>query len=433
MRKQIKFLSFLIIIKSMERKTIFYIAFAAILGGIMGSLFTAGSFAVSASTVSLQDIISRFFGGYSPASTSTIGEHASLYVPTVDYEEKIISAVERSEPGVVSVIISKLVPVVEQCSYDPFGDLPPELRPFFGGDSGFTVPCEKGRELQEVGGGSGFVIDKSGLIVTNKHVVFDTKAEYTVLTNDGKKHKAEVLARDPALDLAVLKIQANGLNPLKLGDSDAVKLGQTVIAIGNALGEFRNTVSVGAISGLSRNITAGSGGKVENIEGLIQTDAAINPGNSGGPLLNLKGEIIGINTAVAQGAENIGFAIPINQAKRAINSIEKHGRIIVSYLGVRYIVLNEERAKKEERITTHGALVRGGEDGPAVIKDSPAAKAGVLAEDIILELNSTPVTETRSLSGLIQEHQVGETITLKILRGEKELELKVILEERPAL
>lgn len=419
----------------MDKKIILYITLAAILGGVVGSLVTGGSFMASAGTAaSLKDIIGNLFKGYFPSlnsGTSTVAEHVQSYVPVVDYEEKIISAVERTKPGVVSVIISKLVPIIEQCPYDPFGDVPPELRPFFGGGSDFTVPCEKGSKKQEVGGGSGFIIDKNGLIVTNKHVVSDTKADYTVVTNDGKKYNAQVLARDPVLDLAILKIKASGLTSLTLGDSDALKLGQSVIAIGNALGEFKNTVSVGVVSGLSRNITAGGGGVEENIEGVIQTDAAINPGNSGGPLLNLKGEVIGMNTAIAAGAQNIGFAIPINQAKRAINSVNKNGRIIVPYLGVRYTTLNEESAKKEGLSLTSGALVRGGADGPGVVKGSPADKAGVLAEDVILEINGIPITETRSLSGLIQEHQVGDTIRVKILRNDKEITLAVTLEEKP--
>lgn len=420
----------------MKRKVVLYLVLALILSGMTGALLIAASLEADTNSASVRDSISNFFRGYFPTiyhTTSTVVERETVYIPAVDYEEKIISAVERTEPGVVSVIISKLVPVIEECPYDPFGGLPPEFRPFFGDDFGFSVPCEKGTRKQEVGGGSGFVISTDGMIVTNKHVVADTKAEYTVLTNDGKKHEAEVLARDPVLDLAILKTKARSLKPLVIGNSDSMKLGQTVIAIGNSLGEFRNTVSVGVVSGLSRNITASGGGTVENIEGLIQTDAAINPGNSGGPLLNLKGEVIGINTAVASGAENIGFAIPINQAKRAINSVNKHGRIIVPYLGVRYILLNEERAKKEGLAVNYGALIRGGEDGPGVMKNSPAAKAGILAEDVILEINGVRVTENRTPSTLIQERQVGEAITLKILRGGKELKLTAIIEERPSL
>jgi len=227
-------------------------------------------------------------------------------------EDAVISAVKETSPAVVSIIISKNLPIYEQCYVNPFGDLFP----------GFQIPqiCQKGTQLQEIGGGSGFIISKDGLILTNKHVVSDAAAEYTVLTNHGEKYPAKVLSLDTDQDLAVIKINVTkesttSLSAVVLGDSDNLQIGQTVIAIGNALGEFRNTVSVGVVSGLDRTITASGGGVTETIKNLIQTDAAINSGNSGGPLLNLKGEVIGINTAMASGAENIGFAIPINKAK----------------------------------------------------------------------------------------------------------------------
>lgn len=347
------------------------------------------------------------------------------------HERAIIKAVEEVSPSVVSVIISKDLPVMEQCPYNPWADLPQEFQQFFGGGFNMTQPCQKGTKKQEVGGGSGFVISEDGLILTNKHVVSDEKAEYTVLTNDGQKYIAKVLARDAAQDLAVLKISATGLKPVKLGDSDSLKLGQTAIAIGNALGEFRNTVSTGVISGLMRKITASDGiGSTEDLDGLIQTDAAINPGNSGGPLLNLKGEVIGINTAIVSGAQSVGFAIPINKAKNDIVSVKKNGKIVTPYLGVRYIIINDQMAEKENLSVKTGALIRGSQDGPGVVKDSPAAKAGLQAEDIILELNGVKVNETNTLSSLIQKYQVGDKINLKILRDGKEIDISVTLEER---
>lgn len=369
-----------------------------------------------------------------------IGEEKKIETPKTEtvpydsadaYEEAIVKAVEEASPSVVSIIISKDLPVIEQCPYDPFGNLPEEFRQFFQGGLGFTQPCQKGTKKQEVGGGSGFVISADGLILTNKHVVVDEKAEYTVLTNDGKKYDAKVLARDSVQDLAILRISVGGLKPLKIGDSDPIKLGQTAIAIGNALGEFRNTVSVGVISGLFRKITASDGsGRAENLEGLIQTDAAINPGNSGGPLLNLKGEVIGINTAIVSGAQSVGFAIPINKAKRDIESVKKSGKILIPYLGVRYLVIDDEMAEKEKLSVKRGALVRGNEDGPGVIKDSPAAKAGVQAEDIIMEVNGVKIDENNSLGELIQKYQVGDKINVKILREGKEKNAEVLLEER---
>jgi len=196
---------------------------------------------------------------YKNSAAMTTENNISLYQPAIDYEQAVVDAVKKTSPAVVSIIISKNVPVVEQCPYNPFGDLPPEFQQFFGnGSSDFTEPCDTGKtQLQEVGGGSGFIISSDGLILTNKHVIADTSASYTVLMNDGTKYDAKVLARDPVQDFAVVKISAAGLPTVTLGDSNSLALGQTAIAIGNALGEFSNTVSVGVISGLSRTVTAG--------------------------------------------------------------------------------------------------------------------------------------------------------------------------------
>jgi serine protease Do len=250
-----------------------------------------------------------------PQATST-----PSYIP-VGNEAQVINTVKTNSPAVVAITISKYVPIIEQCPYNPFSNLPPEFQQFFGQNLQFYQPCQKGTKLQEVGGGSGFIISGDGVILTNKHVVADTAAEYTVFTNDGKKYPAKVLTRDSDIDIAVIKISASQLPTIKLGDSDLIEVGQSVVAIGNALGEFRNTVNVGVISGLSRDITASGGGVTEKIHNVIQTDASINPGNSGGPLLNLRGEVVGINTAIAQGAQSISFAIPINQVKEIISNI----------------------------------------------------------------------------------------------------------------
>lgn len=358
-----------------------------------------------------------------------------LYKPVIDYEQAVTDAVEKASPSVVSIIISKDLPVIEQCPYNPYSDLPQEFQQFFGEQFQFSQPCQSGKtQRQEIGGGSGFVISKDGLVATNKHVVFDSAASYTVLTNDGEKYDAEILAQHPTLDIAILKIKvpAEGLRVPTLGDSDSIKLGQTVIVIGNALGEFRNTVSVGVVSGLSRTVTAGGEGiGEETIEGVIQTDAAINPGNSGGPLLNLKGEVIGINTAMVSGAQNIGFALPINQVKKAIESVKATGKISVSYLGVRFLTITEDLAQKEKLPVENGVLLRGNADGPAVLPDSPAQKAGLQAEDIITEFNGEKIDQNHSLTYLIQKYNVGEKISLKILRNEKEMTLQATLEERP--
>ena len=235
--------------------------------------------------------------------------------------EQVTRAIKPAAPAVVAIIISKNVPIIEQCPYDPFSSLPPEFRQFFGQGMQFYQPCQKGTKLQEVGGGSGFIVSNDGVILTNKHVVQDKTAEYTVFTNDGKKYPAKILARDPNMDIAIVKIEASNLPKLKLGNSDSIQVGQIAIAIGNALGEFKNTVNMGIVSGLSREITASGGGMTETIYNVIQTDASINSGNSGGPLLNLRGEVMGINTAIAQNAQSIGFAIPVNQVKKIVNDI----------------------------------------------------------------------------------------------------------------
>lgn len=413
-----------------NKKNLYILGVLALIGAFAGIIFVSRP----AQANIFQDLFNNLKSAFSQpviqTQTPLPSAPAQPYQSTDTHEQAVISSIEKASPAVVSIIISKNVPIIEQCPYNPFFDLPKEFQQFFGGGFEFSQPCQRGTRLQEVGGGSGFIISADGMILTNKHVVLEKDASYTVLTNDGKKYDAKVLAQDPALDLAVVKISASGLPVVRLGDSDSVKLGQTAIAIGNALGEFRNTVSVGVISGLARTITASGGGQTETIEGVLQTDAAINQGNSGGPLLNLKGEVIGINTAMVSGAQNIGFAIPINKAKRAIDSVQRSGRIIAPYLGVRYILISPDLAEKEKLQVSNGALLRGTSDGPAVEPKSPAFKAGLLAEDIVLEINGEKIDANHSLASLIQKYGVGDKIKLKVLRGGQEKNLEATLEER---
>lgn len=358
-----------------------------------------------------------------------IGEQSKLaqpYVSKIDYEEVIIAAVKSASPSVVSIIISKNVPIIEQEFINPFG----ENSPF-----GFLVPqqIQKGTKYQEVGAGSGFIVSEDGLVLTNKHVVLDKAADYVVFTNDGKKYSAKVLALDPVQDLAIIKIQDNQKFPaIKIGDSHGIQIGQGAIAIGNALGEFRNTVSVGVISGLGRTISAsGSGGFSETLEDVIQTDAAINPGNSGGPLLNLKGEVVGINVAMANDADSIGFAIPIDVAKRDIDQIIKTNKITYPFLGVRYVLVDEAVKQKYNLSVDYGALVLKGENGePALTKNSAADKAGIQEKDVILEFNGEKITKDNSMKKIIAKYNAGDTVTLKVLRTGKEMDIGVALGER---
>lgn len=359
------------------------------------------------------------------------------YIPQTTQEEAIIKVVKETSPAVVSIVISKDVPILEEYFYNPFEGMP--------GTPEFLIPQyrQKGTQKQEIGGGTGFIVSSDGLILTNKHVVLDPEAEYTVFTNDGKKFPAKVLAKDPVQDLALIKIsQEGGLNEkgefvtksfptVRLGDSSNLQIGQTVIAIGNALGEFRNTVSVGVISGLSRTISASGGGLVETLEDIIQTDAAINKGNSGGPLLNLKGEVIGVNTAIALEAQNIGFTIPINKAKRDIEQVKKSGEIVYPFLGVRYVLVNEAIKEKNNLLVDYGALVMKGDQGEvAVTSGSAAEKAGLKEGDIILYFNDEKITTDNSLAKIISDYNPGDKVVLKILRNKQEKNIEVVLGER---
>lgn len=346
----------------------------------------------------------------------------------VEEDSAVIDVVEKSSPAVVSIIVSKDVPRVQDFFSDPF-DFPGFINPFEGRRNGDG----NGTEKKKIGGGSGFIVTGDGIIVTNKHVVEDVSAEYTVITNDDKEYSAKVLAKDPVNDIALVKIEGENFPTLGMGDSDTLKIGQTAIAIGNSLGEFSNTVSKGIISGLKRNVTAsGSLGEAENLKNIIQTDAAINPGNSGGPLLNIDGEVIGVNVAVAQGAENIGFAIPVNQIKKVIEQVKSTGKITTPYIGIRYIPVNAALQKNNSLPYNYGALVLRGErlTDFAVIPGSPADKAGIVENDIILEISGTKVDEENGVADLIAKHNVGDEITLKVWHKGETKEVKVRLEER---
>lgn len=276
--------------------------------------------------------------------------------------------------------------------------------------------------------GSGIVISSDGLIMTNKHVVESNQVSYSVVTSDGTIYKdAEVLARDPYNDIAFIKVKARGLKPAKLSDRSDYVVGQRVVAIGNALGQFQNTATEGIVSGFGRSIQAeGGDGSTETLTNLIQTDAAINPGNSGGPLVTTAGEVIGINTATAGNAQNIGFSIPISEIKNQIKSVQETGKIIRPFLGVRYVPLTPQLAKRNDLNVDYGAYLT------SVVEGSPADKAGLQQKDIITKINNDAFTANNSLQSLLAKYQVGSEITVTYVRDGRTETTSVKLEQAPS-
>ncbi|MBI4117332.1 MAG: trypsin-like peptidase domain-containing protein [Parcubacteria group bacterium] len=355
-------------------------------------------------------------------------------------EKTIIDAVKKISPSVISVIISKHLPKVKKIALSPFGQFQ-----FPGLEKPETEKNGKGQEQSvQIGGGSGFVVHSNkdySLVLTNKHVVHDRDAQYSVLVGDpstslgaDKECPAEVLSSDPLNDIAILKIKIPSLPEAPLGNSSKIEIGQTAIAIGTALGMFTNSVSKGIISGLSRRIAAslGQGEETEVLRGAIQTDVAINQGNSGGPLINTEGEVVGINTAIIFGAQNIGFALPINWAKKDLEDILKYGRIERPYLGLRYVMLNKKLKEQYGLNAEAGALVISDHlpNSKAVMPGSPADKAGVKENDLITEVNGKKLDEKSELADLIQECKIGDEMELALLRNGKEtVKTKVKLEE----
>lgn len=338
------------------------------------------------------------------------------------YTSPIVKIAKKVCPAVITIVVSKDLPKIEGFYFFPFGR-----------ENLILPKIQKEKEKTKIGGGSGFIVSKDGYVITCNHVVADPEAEYTVILDPDHKFKAEVLARDPLVDIAILKIEGENLPFLKMGDSTKIQLGETVIAIGNPLGEFEDTISAGIISGLSRKITTSemSFSKTNTLRGLIQTDAAINPGNSGGPLVNMKGEAIGVNTAMIMGAENIGFAIPINYAKEILEEVKKHGKLKRPFLGIRYIILNSEISQIHKLPVDFGALiVRESFGEPAVIQNSPAEKAGLKEYDIILEIDGEKISEENTLADILMKKKPNQEISLKVLRDGKIIEVKTILEEK---
>ena len=342
--------------------------------------------------------LDKFFKSRS-ATSFNIGQRV------VDEESVVIDVVEKVSPSVVTVSIK--TPQRKILQFSPFG--------------GFREGIQGGED-QDIG--SGFIVSKDGLVVTNKHVVSNTEASYKVITKEGKEYGVKEISRDPSNDIAILKIDAHDLKSIELGDSSELKVGQVAIAIGTALGEFRHTVTKGVISGLGRGITAGSvyEGYVERLDDVIQTDAAINPGNSGGPLLNSAGQVIGINVAVAQGAQNIGFAIPINIVKDGLKQFESTGKFVSKpYLGVRYQMIPKRTAIMNN--VPEGAYI------VEVVSGSPAEKGGVKVDDIIVKIDGKNLNDKNSLSDMVASKKPGDRIVLEIWRDSKTLKISVNLSE----
>lgn len=407
-----------------SKKLLSYVLVVGLLSGFVGGMF-GRSFVKSSEAQPLKNVADD-----------------KRYIEESDY----ISAIQKVSPAVVSIIESKSLQTYYQ-----------QPMMFFQGDPFFNqffnqqmpqrqVPQKQGgAKKQKVGGGSGFIVTSDGLVVTNRHVVQDPEADYTVVLSDGREYKAQVLSKDTLNDLAVIKIlpkddtnsaKINSLPVVEFGDSDSLKVGQRVLAIGNALGEYQNTVTAGIISAQGRQITANDGsGIAETLTGLLQTDAAINPGNSGGPLVNMQGQVIGVNVAIAASANNIGFAIPFNDVNPVITSVQKTGKIVRPYAGVRYQILTEERAKELELFgITHGALLTGNDETGefAVIPGGPGDKAGLKKGDIILEIDGKKLDQNYQLQQAIRNKKPGDSVPMKVWIRGKTVEKTLTLGEAPS-
>lgn len=321
-----------------------------------------------------------------------------------------INAIDQTRNSVVSVITTK------DLTYAVFNENTGQITI----DSNFS----------QTSGGSGIIISEDGLIVTNKHVI-DSDEEHSVILNNGQVYKTEVVAKDPLEDIAIIKIKPkNGekFAPASFADSRNLKVGQTVLTVGYALGKYKDSVTKGIISGLNRNLVASLPSQnAILLSNIIQTDAAINSGNSGGALIDLNGEVVGINTAIETAGQNLGFALTSNTVKKAIKSYEKYGKIKRPQLGVRYIMLDPVTAEFLGLPRTNGAWIHSGTDDPSVVPGSPAAGAGLMENDIIFEVNAIKVTESLPLVEIINFYEPGQTIGFKVQRGDKIIIVKVTL------
>lgn len=340
--------------------------------GTFGGLFASKYFAPNAN----------------PSLTSSTGDGNV----TVTQEESSIAAVaEKVKPSVVSIVTST------------------QMRSYYGTTTG-------------EGAGTGIVVSKDGYVMTNNHVI-DGASSVSIITSDGELYdRVKVIGRDPLNDVAFLKITSSDeFTPATLGNSSTIRTGQQVVAIGNALGQFSNTVTSGIISGTGRPITAeSSSGEAESLTDLIQTDASINPGNSGGPLVNMAGQVIGINTAIIEGANGIGFAIPVNSTKGILAGVLETGEIDRAFLGVNYLTITPDVAREYDLDVNQGAYIFSSGSRSAVSPGSPADDAGLEDEDIITKINDQEIGPQGSLSSVIGQYQPGDKVTVTYLRDGSE-------------
>lgn len=364
---------------------------------------------------------------YLPNAAQYFNQGASITLPESTEKVKVVSEesitidlVKKAGPSVVT--ISEELP--EGSGGRSFG-----IDPFWG--IPVPLPNEEAPTEPEVQGiGSGFIISEDGLVLTNKHVVSDPQAKYTIITSTDKKYTVSRIYRDPLNDIAILQIDpkenaGEKLTPVTLGDSSKLQVGQYVMAIGTALGEFRNTVTTGVISGLGRGITAGSPyeGSLERLDNVIQTSAAINPGNSGGPLLDSSGHVIAVNTAVSESGQNIGFAIPINVIKESVNNFNQTGKFDRPYLGVAYKMISKDLSIMND--IPEGAYVQ------EVVPDSAADKSGIQTGDILLKIDNQRISGNTQLSSLIAKKKIGDSATINLYREGETMDVTAQLETAP--
>jgi serine protease Do len=372
----------------------------------------------------IASLASGFVGGWVGATHSDYNLSSTAAQKQVIYsQDQLISSISKQvSQSVVSVDVTSQ-------TASPQGS-------FFG----FSSPDQTQQDA-----GTGIIISSNGLIVTNRHVVPQGATSVSVTLSDGTKlNNVQVIgetSQDDSLDIAFLKItNANGhkLVPAQLGDSSTVKVGDSVIAIGNALGQYQNTVTSGIISGFGRSVQASDQGSTntgENLEDLFQTDAAINEGNSGGPLVNMNGQVVGIDTAVASNAQGIGFAIPINDVSGLIRTVLATGKFQQPYLGVRYLSLTNDYASQLNLSVSRGAyVIPSSQDGgePGVISGSPADQAGIKEGDVIVSVDGTNIDDSHSLTALLDQHSVGDSVTLQVLRSGKQISVQATLQAAPS-